>query len=235
MGKQWKQWQTLFSWSLKSLRMVTTAMKLRHLPLGRKAMTNLDSVLKSRNITLPTKVHIVKALVFPVVMYGCESWTIKKAECWRRCFQTVVLEKILESPLDSKEIKPVNPKGNQPWILIGRIDAEAPIFWLPDAKNWLIGKDPGAGKDWGQEEKGMTEDETVGWHRRLNGHESEQTQGDSEGQGSLACCSPWSCKESYMAERLNNKSSKSILLEYLHPPWGPLIQPPYSIGRRDIL
>ena len=139
MGKQWKQWQTLFSWSLKSLRMVTTAMKLRHLPLGRKAMTNLDSVLKSRNITLPTKVHIVKALVFPVVMYGCESWTIKKAECWRRCFQTVVLEKILESPLDSKEIKPVNPKGNQPWILIGRIDAEAPIFWLPDATSQPIG------------------------------------------------------------------------------------------------
>ena len=150
MRKQWKQWQTLFSWSLKSLRMVTTAMKLRHLPLGRKAMTNLDSVLKSRNITLPTKVHIVKALVFPVVMYGCESWTIKKAECWRRCFQTVVLEKILESPLDSKEIKPVNPKRNQSWRFIGRTDAEAPILWPPDAKIWLLGKEPYAGKDAGR-------------------------------------------------------------------------------------
>ena len=107
-------------------------------------------------------------------------------------FQTVVLEKTLESPLDCKEIKPVNPKGNQPWIFIGRTDAkaEAPILWLPEVKSQLIGKDPDIGKDWRQEEKGAAEDEMVGWHHWLNGHEFEQTQGDGEGQGSLACCSP---------------------------------------------
>ena len=99
--------------------------------------------------------------------------------------------------MDSKEIQPVNPKGTQPWIFIGRTDAEAeaPTRWPPDAKSQLIGKDPDAGKDWGQEEKGLTEDEMVGWHHRLNGHESEQTLGESQGQGSLACCSPWDLKE----------------------------------------
>jgi len=124
------------------------------------------------------------------------------------CFQTVVLEKTLESPLDSKEIKPVNPKGNQPWIFIGRTEAEAeaPIIWPPDVKSWLIGKDLDAGKDWGQEEKGAIEDEMVGRHHQLNGHEFEQTPRDSEGQGSLACCSPWSCKETDMTEWLNNNN-----------------------------
>ena len=106
-------------------------------------MTNLDSILKSRDITLPIKVCLVKAMVFPVVMYGCESWTIKKAE--HRCFWTVVLEKTLESPLHYKELKPVNPKGNKSWIFLRRTEAEAktPIFWPPDAKNWLIRKDEG--------------------------------------------------------------------------------------------
>ena len=128
MGKQWKQWQTLFSWAPKSLQMVTAAKKLRRLLLGRRAMTNLDSILKSRGITLPTKVHLVKAMVFAVVMYGCESWVIKKAEHQRVDafeLEKVVLEKILESPLDCKEIKLVNPKGNQSWIFIGRTDTEA--------------------------------------------------------------------------------------------------------------
>ena len=113
-----------------------------------------------------------------------EGWALKK---W--CFQIVVLEKTFESPLDSKEIKPVNPKGNQPWIFIGMTDAEpeAPKLWSPDAKTWLIGKDPDAGKDLGQEEKGAAEDEMVGWHQWLSGHEFEQTPGDGEGQGSLAC------------------------------------------------
>ena len=154
MEKQWKWWQTWFSWASKSLWIVTAAMKLL---LGKKAMTNLDSLLKNRDITLPTKVHIVKAMVFPVAMYGCESWTIKKAEhrridvfelgCWRR----------LLSPLDNKEIKLVHPKGNQPWIFIGRTDAEAggPILWPPDVKSQLTGKDPDGGKNWGQEEKGL--------------------------------------------------------------------------------
>ena len=165
----------------------------RCLLLGKKVMVNLDSMLKSRDITLPTKVHLVKAMVFPVVMDGCESWTIKKAECQRIwCFRTMVLKKTLVSPLDCKEIKPVNLKGNQSWICIGRTDAEAeaPILWPPEAKSRLTGKDRDAGKGWRQEEKRTTEDEMVGWHHWLNGHESEQTLGDGEGQGRLACCRP---------------------------------------------
>ena len=144
--------------------------------LWRKSMTNLDSILKSRGITLPTKVCLVKAMVFLVVMYGCESWMVKKADRPKNwCFWTVVLEKTLESPLDCKEIQPVHPKGDQSWILIGRKDAEAAtsILWPPHVKSWLIGKDPDAGKDWGQEEKGTTEDEMAGWHHQLNGHEFE--------------------------------------------------------------
>ena len=120
--------------------------------LGRKAMTNLDSILKSRDITLPTKVHLVKAMVFPVVIYGCEldykeSWVLKN---W--CFQTMVLEKILESPLDCKEIQPVHSEGDQPWDYFGRTDAkaEAPVIWPPHVKSWLIRKDSDAGKDWGR-------------------------------------------------------------------------------------
>jgi len=130
--------------------------------LGRKVMTNLDSILKSRDITLPTKAHLVKIMFFPVVVYECESWTIKKAEYQK----TVVLEKTLESPLGCKEIQPVHPKGNQSWILVGRTEAEAetPTLWPPDANNWVIGKDPDAGKDGRQEEKGIAEDEMVGWH-----------------------------------------------------------------------
>ena len=158
--------------------------------LGRKVMTNLDSILKSRDITLSTKVRIVKAMVFPASMYGCESWTIKKAEkkkikqkththtkeSWALknwCFWTVVLEKSLESPLDCKEIQPVHPKGNQSCVFIWRIyvETETPIHWPPDAKSWLIWKAPDAGKDWRQEEKGMTEDEMVWWHHWLSGHE----------------------------------------------------------------
>ena len=135
-------------------------------------MTNLDSIFKSRDITLPTKVHLIKAMVFPVVMYGWESWTVKKlsTEVW--CFWTVVFEKTVVSPLDCKEIQPVLLKGDQSWVLIGRTDVEAetPILWPPDAKRQLIGKDRDAGKYWGQEEKGTTEDEIVGWHHQLNGH-----------------------------------------------------------------
>ena len=115
-----------------------------------------------------------------------------------------MLEKTLESPLDCKEIRPVNPKGNQTWIFMGRTNAEALILWLPDAKSWLIGKDPDVGKDWAQEEKGAKEDEMVGWQHRLNGHAFEQTQGDGEGQGSLACCCSWGCKELDTTEWLNN-------------------------------
>ena len=208
MGKQWKQWLTLFSGAPKSLQMVTAAMKLKDSCslLGRKVMTNLDSLLKSRDITLSTKVHLVKAMVFPVVMYGGESWTIKNAvgpKNW--CFWNVVLEKTLASPWDCKEIQPVSPKGDQSWVFIGRNDAKAetPILWPPDTKTWLIWKDPDAGKDWGQEEKETTEDEMVGWHHQLNGHGFGWTLGVGDGQGGLACCGPWSCKELDTTERLN--------------------------------
>ena len=131
--------------------------------LGRKAVTNLGSILKRIDITLLTNVCLIKAMVFPVFMYGCESWTIKKAEHWKLMLLNCGVEKTLESPLDCKEIKPVHPKGNQSWIFIRRADAEAktPILWSPDAKNWLIGKDPDAEKDWRQEEKGTTEGEMV--------------------------------------------------------------------------
>ena len=172
-------------------------------------MTNLGSLLKSRDITLPTKVHIVKAIVFLVVMYRCESWTIKKPEHRQIDAWAVVLEKTLESPLDCKEIQPVNPKRNQPWVFTGRTDAEAeaPILWPPDTKSWLIGKAPDYGKDRRQEEKGMTEDEMVGWHHRCNGHEFEQAPGDGEEQGSLACYSSWHCKQLDMTEQLNNNKA----------------------------
>ena len=127
-----------------------------------------------------------------------ESWQLKN---W--CFWTVVLEKTLESPLDCKEIQPVHPKGKQSWVFFGRTDGEAPILWPPDAKNWLLGKDPNAGKDRRQEEKGTSEDEIVEWHHWLYGHEFEQAPGVVDGQGSLACCSLWVCKELDMTGRLS--------------------------------
>ena len=168
----------------------------RHLLLRRKAMTNLDSILKSRNTTLLTKVCTVKAVAFPGVMDGSE---LDHKEVWvpmNLCFRTVVLEKTLENPLDCKEIQPVHRKGDQS-VFIGRTDVEAetPILWPPHAKSWLIGKDPDAGRDWGQEEKGTTEDEMAGWHHQLNGHESEWTPGVGDGQGGLACCNSWGRKE----------------------------------------
>ena len=147
-----------------------------------------------------------KAMLFPVVIYGCESWTIKKAECRRiDAFGLWCWGRLFESPLDCKEIQPINLKGNQSWTFIGRTDAEAEtsILWSPDAKNWLTGKDPDAGKDWRPEEKGMTENEMVGWNHQLDEHEFEQALGIGDGQGSLACCSLWGRKESDTAEWLN--------------------------------
>ena len=160
--KKWKQLQTLIFLGSKITADGDCSHEIkRWLFLGRKVMTNLDNILKSRDITLPTKVHLVKAMVFPVVMYGCESWTIKKAEHWRiDAFEPWCWRRLL-TPLDCKEIKPVNPKGNQSSIFIGRTDAEAPILWPPDAKNQLIGKDLDAGKDWGQKENKVAEDEMV--------------------------------------------------------------------------
>ena len=140
-----------------------------------------------------------------------EGWAPKN---W--CFQTVVLEKTLESPLDCEEIQLINPKGNQSWIFIERTDAEAeaPILWPPDAKNWLIRKDPDAGKDWRQE-RGMTEDEMVGWHHWLDGHEFEQALWIGGGQGSLVCCGSWGCKESDMTERMDWTDTKMKMVKVL--------------------
>ena len=176
----------------------------RHLLLGRKVMTNLDSIFKSRDIALAPKVHLVKAMVFPVVMYGCvldcESWVPKK---W--CFWTVMLKKTLESSLDCEKIQPLQPKGDQSWVFTGRTDAKAetPTLWPPDAKSWLIGKHSDAGRDWGQEEKGTTENVMAGWHHWLNGYEFEWTLGVGDGLGGLACCDSWGRKESDMTERLD--------------------------------
>ena len=145
--------------------------------------------------------------------YGFSSghiwmWELSYKESWppkNWCFWTVVLEKTSDSPLDCKEIQPVHPKGNQSWIFIERTDAEAetPMLWPPDVKNWLTGKDPVAGKEWRQEEKGMTEDEMVGWYHWLDGHEFEQAPGVGDGQGSLGCCNPWGWKESDTTGQLN--------------------------------
>ena len=146
----------------------------RHLLLGRKLLTNLDSILKSRGITMLTKVHLVKATFFS--SSHAWMWELDHKESWALknwCFWTAVLEKTSEGPLDSKDIKPVNPKGNQSCLFIGRTDAGAPILWPADAKKWLIGKDPDAGKDRRQGKKGMTENEMVGWHHQLSGHEFE--------------------------------------------------------------
>ena len=177
----------------------------RCLLFGRKIMTNLDSTLKSRNITLSTKVHLVKAMVFPVVMYGCESWTIKKAECRRiDAFELWCWRRLLRVPWTARRPNQFILK-DQSWVLIGRTDAKAEtaILWPLDAKSWLIWKYPDSGKDWGQEEKGTTEDEMVRWHHRLNGHGFGWTLGVGDGRGGLACCGSWGRKELDMTEQLN--------------------------------
>ena len=159
-------------------------------------MTNLDSILKSRDITLPTKVHLVKDMVFPVVMMWeldyKESWALKN---W--CFWTVCWRRLLRVPWMAKRRSVL--------VFIGRTDVEAetPILWPPDAKHWFIWKDPDARKDWGQKEKETTEDEMAGWHHRFNRHRFEWTLGVSDGQGGLSCCSPWGWKEFDKTEQLN--------------------------------
>ena len=177
----------------------------RHLLLGRKAMINLDSVLKSRDITLPTKVRLVKAMVFPVVIYGCESWNIKKAECWRiDAFELWCWRRLLRVPWTARKsnqsiLKEVSSEYSLEGLML---QLKLPIFWPPGVKNWLIGKASDAGKYW-RWEKGMTEDKMVEWHHQLNEQEFEQAPEVGDGQGSLTCCSPWGHKESDMTERLN--------------------------------
>ena len=172
MGKQWKEWQTILGGSKITADGDCSHEIKRCLLLERKVMTNLDSILKSRDITFPTKVH----LGYDFSSSHVWIWELDYKESWAPktwCFWTVVLEKTLESPLDCKEIQSVHPKGNQSWMFIGRTDVEAetPILWPADTKSWLSAKDPDAEKDWRQEEKRMTEDKMVGWHHRLNGHE----------------------------------------------------------------
>ena len=197
MGKKRKQWQTLFSWAPKSLWMLTAAMKLKDACFLEENYDKPRQCIRKQRHYLADKGPYCQSCGFSsnhVWMWQLdykESWAPKN---W--CFQIVVLEKALESPLDCKEIRLVNPKGHQSWIFTGRTDAEAdaPILWPIDVKSQLIGKYPDAGKDWWQE-KWVTEGEIVGWYHWLSGHEFEQTPGGSEGQGSLACCSPWGCKE----------------------------------------
>ena len=174
MGNKWGNSGNsvrLFFWAPKSLQMVIAAMKLKD-TYWRKVMSNLDSIFKSRDITLPTKVRLVKAMVFPVVMYGCESWTVKKAECWRiDAFELWCWRRLLRVPWTARRSNQSILNEINPEYSYGRTDAEAqtPILWLPDTKNWLIGKDPDAGEDW-RWEKETTEDEMVRWHHWLNGH-----------------------------------------------------------------
>ena len=205
MGKQWKQWETLFSWAPTSLQMMTAAMKFRHLPIGRKAMTNLDNILKSRDITLPTKVHLVKAVVSPVVMYGCENWTIKKSEHWRiNVFELWCWRRLLSVPKTSRRSNQSIWKEINPELFIGRTDTEdeTPIFghlmWRTDS----LEKTLKLGKIEGRRRRGQLRMRMVGCHHWLDGHEFEPTPGVGDGQGSLACCSPWGRKESDTTEWL---------------------------------
>ena len=171
----------------------------RCLLLESKLMTNLDSLLNRRDITLLTEVHIVKAMVFPVVMYGCETWTIKKAECRRiDAFELWCWRRLLRVPWTARRSNQFWNSKKQSWIFIGRSDAEAeaPILWPLNAKTASLEKTLRLGKIEGRRRRWTTEDEMVGWHHWLNGHESEQVLGDSRGQESLVCFSPWDCKES---------------------------------------
>ena len=204
MGKQWKQWQTLFSWVPKLLSLVTTAMKLKD-SCSLEEKQEQPRAFKKQSRYFSDKGPSSQGYGFPsshVWMwesYCKEGWVPKN---W--CFWTMVLKKTFESPLNSK-IKLVNPRGKQPWIFIARTngEAEAPVLWPPHAKSWLIGKDSDAGRDWGQEGKGTTEDEMAGWHHGLDGRESEWPLGVGDGQGGLACCDSWVRKESDTTDWLN--------------------------------
>ena len=213
MGNKWKLAGFIFLGSKITADSDCSHEIKRCLLLGRRAMTNLDSILKSRDIankglSSQSYVFFSNSHVWMWELDYKESRAPKNG-----CFWTVVLEKTLESPLDCKEVQPVHPKGNQPWIFIGRTDAETetPVLWPPHVKSWLIGKDSDAGRDWGQEEEGTTEDEMAGWHHWLDGRESGWTPGVGDGQGSLVCCDSWGCKESDTTEWLNWTELKDFL------------------------
>ena len=197
MGKRWKQWETLFWGAPKSQQMVTAAMKLKDAcSLEEKLWPKQRRYLANKGLS--SQGYDFSCSHVWMWELDCEESSVLKN--W--CFWTVVLEKTLESPLDCKEIQPVRPKGDQSWVFFGRNNAKAetPILWPPHAKSW---QDPDAGKDWGWEKKGTTEDEMAGWHHQLNRREFEWTRGVGDGQGGLACCDSWGRKESDMTEKLN--------------------------------
>ena len=196
MGKQQKQWQTLVFWASKALQMVTAAMKLKTLAPWKESYDQPRQHLKNQKHYFVNKVHLVTAMVFPVVMYGCESWTVKKAEywkidalelwCWRRLLRVLWIARRSSQSI----LKEISPGCSLEGLML-KLKLSTFATWL---KSWLIWKDPDAGKDWGQEEKGRIEDEMVGWHHSLNGHEFGWTPGVDDGQGGLACCSWWGRK-----------------------------------------
>ena len=216
-----KQWLTLFWGAPKSLQMVISAMKLKD------AFPWKESYDQPRQHIRKQRHHFVNKGPSSQC-YGFSSghvwmWELDYKESWvlkNECFWTVVLEKTLESPLDCKEIQPVHAKGDQSWVFIGRTDVEAKtqILWPPDGKSWLLWKDPDAGKDWGHEEKGTTEDEMVGWQHQLNGHGFGWTPWVGDGEGGLACCGSWCCKESDPTESelafMKSKWSSSIIFKF---------------------
>ena len=175
-------------------------------------MTNLDSIFKSKDITLPTKVHLVKAMVFPVVMCGCESWTVKKAECRRiDAFELWCWRRLLRVPWTTRRSNQSILKEISPGISLEGMRLKLKLQYFDHLmQSWLIEKDSDAGRVWEQEEKGTTEDEMVRWHHWLDGHESEWTLGDGDGQGGLACCDSWGRKESDTTERLNWTEAKDV-------------------------
>ena len=195
-----------FFWAPVSLQMMLADMKLNMLPPWKDSYNQPRQHIKKKRHYFANKGPSSQGYSFPgghVWMWYLEykeSWVLTNWSFW-----ALVLEKTLESPLDCREIQPVHPRGDQSWVFIGRTDVEAetPIFWPPDEKSWLIWKDSDAWKDWRQVEKRMAEDEMVGWHHWLDGHEFGWTPGGGDGQGGLACCSSWGCKESDMTEQLN--------------------------------
>ena len=212
MLKKWKQWHFIFLSSE-----ITADGNCRHkiqgqLLLGRKAMTNIDSILKSRDIALPTKVRIVKAMVFPVVRYGCESWTIKKVEHWRTdAFELWCSIRLLRVPWTARSkqsiLKETNPEYSLERLMLKlKLKYFGYLLWRANSL-----EKTNAGKDWGQKEKRVTEDELVGWHNQLNVHEFVQTPGDNEGLGSLVCCSPCGCKETQPSNWTTTKWKNLVL------------------------
>ena len=212
MANRWGKIETVTDFIFLGSKITVDAhcsLEIKILALGRRAMTNLDSILKSRDIT---KVCIV--MVFPGVMYGCESWTIKKAVCWRiDSFELWCWRRLLRVPWTARRPNQSILKEISPEYSLEELMLKLKLQYFGHLMNWLIGKDHNDGKDWKQEKKGMTEDEMVGCHHQLSGHEFEQTPGDGEGQGNLASCSLWGCKESDTTEWLNNKQQIFGLLD----------------------